>query len=274
MSRDVSLLGQLATQIRCSALQMTTQAGSGHPGGSLSSADLMAALLAGDVVRHRPSDPQWLERDRFVLSAGHLGPAWYAGLAHVGYFPVEELMTLRQFGSRLQGHPHLGSLPGIETSTGSLGQGFSVAVGMALGFKLQHQLNHVYCLMGDGEQGEGQVWEAASAAGKYGLVNLICAIDQNGMQENGPTAEILPHGDLRVRYEALGWRVQVIDGHNMIQILDAFDAARAGTSQPQLIVAQTVMGKGVRFMEADGYKWHGKALNQEQLEQAIIELNG
>lgn len=179
MSRDLAQLRQSARHIRRQSLQMTTRAGSGHPGGSLSSADILAAIYLGDVLKHRPTDPAWQERDRFVLSAGHLAPALYAVMAEAGYFPDTELATLRQFGSRLQGHPHLGSLPGIETSTGSLGQGFSVAVGMALGFKLQHQLNHVYCLMGDGEQGEGQIWEAAAVAGKFGLVNLICVIDQN-----------------------------------------------------------------------------------------------
>jgi transketolase len=272
MSQINTHLNHIATQIRRSSLQMITEAGSGHPGGALSAADLMVALYFGQTMQYRPEQPDWEDRDRFILSAGHLSAALYATLAMAQVIPARTLAMFRQFSSQLQGHPHRGSLPGIETTTGSLAQGFSVAVGMAMGFKLQHRLNHVYCLMGDGEQAEGQVWEAAAVAAKFNLVNLICLIDRNGMEENGPTDKVMPQGNLARRYAELGWRVQEIDGHNFDQILAALYAARTGAGDPQMIVANTIMGKGVGFMETDGYQWHGKALSDAQLKTALEDL--
>ncbi|MCL5985186.1 MAG: transketolase [Actinobacteria bacterium] len=271
MRKDViNKLAERANKIRQLILEMTTQAGSGHPGGSLSCADLIAAIYF-HFLRHDPANPSWEERDRFILSKGHSAPALYAVLALSGYFPVEELMTLRKINSRLQGHPASCKTPGVEISTGSLGQGLSVACGIALGIKLSGGNAWVYVLLGDGELNEGQVWEAALFANQYRLSNIIGIIDRNGFQVDGPTTKIINTEPLSVKWKVFGWHAQEIDGHNMVQIVNSLDKAIHNQSGPHIIIANTVKGKGVSFLEHNN-EYHGKALNQEQLHLALSEL--
>jgi transketolase len=267
---DVKELERIANDVRKWSIKMTTAANSGHPGGSLSSADFFTALYFS-VMKHDPAKPDWDGRDRFILSNGHICPAWYSVQALAGYFPVEELMTFRQFGSRLQGHPTRGTLPTIEISTGSLGQGFSAAVGYALGLQLAGKPNKVFVSVGDGELEEGATWEAAMAGSHYKLGNLIAVCDRNGLQQNGSTEDLIGLEPLAGKYTAFGWRVVEAEGNDMAKVLDAFKKALAPSQKPTMILFKTVMGKGVKFMEND-HQWHGKALPQDKAEAALKEL--
>jgi len=263
-------LQSAAKVIRRDIVTMLAEAGSGHPGGSLSAADIVTALYF-EVMNVNPEQPKWPERDRFVLSKGHAAPVLYAALAERGYFEPAELKTLRKLGSRLQGHPDMKKLPGVEMSTGSLGQGFSAANGMALAGKVDKKDYRVYVLLGDGEIQEGQVWEAAMLASHYKLDNLTAFLDYNGLQIDGPTEEVMSSGSLADKWRAFGWHVIEIDGHDIKQILEAVEKAKVTTGQPTLILAHTIKGKGVSFME-NQVGWHGKAPNAEQVQQALEEL--
>ncbi|NLL18015.1 MAG: transketolase [Clostridia bacterium] len=259
-----------AREIRKSIVRMTGAAGSGHPGGSLSAADIVTALYFHEM-NINPQEPDWADRDRFVLSKGHAAPVLYAALAERGYFPKEELLTLRKMGSRLQGHPDLNALPGVEMSTGSLGQGLAVANGMALAGKLDQKDYRVYALLGDGECQEGMVWEAAMAAAHYRLDNLTAFLDDNGLQIDGPVEEVMSTKPLIDKWKAFGWHVLSIDGHDMGQILSALAEAKNTKGRPTMIIAKTIKGKGVSFME-DQVGWHGVAPKPEQVTQALAEL--
>ncbi|MBF7081641.1 transketolase [Desulfallas sp. Bu1-1] len=259
-----------ARQIRRHIVAMVGAAGSGHPGGSLSAADIVTALYF-DVMRIDPGRPNWPDRDRFVLSKGHAAPVLYAALAERGYFPVEDLQTLRKLGSPLQGHPDMRKVPGVEMSTGSLGQGLSAANGMALAGKLDGKDYRVYVLLGDGEIQEGQVWEAAMAAAHYKLDNVIAFLDYNGLQIDGPIGEVMSPEPVADKWRAFGWDVQEIDGHDMGRILEAVARAREAKGKPSIIIARTVKGKGVSFMENE-VGWHGSAPKPEQVERALAEL--
>ncbi len=266
----VARLSETARQVRLEILRMTAAAGSGHPGGSLSAADILTCLYF-DVMRLDPANPGWPERDRFVLSKGHAAPVLYAALGLRGYFPREWLATLRKLGSPLQGHPHMRATPGVEVSTGSLGQGLSMAVGMALAGRLDRAAWRVYCLLGDGESQEGQVWEAVAAANHYKLDNLTAIVDHNGLQIDGRTEDVMSVEPVRGRWEAFGWRVFETNGHDIRGLLGAFAAARAHRGGPSMVLCHTVKGKGVSFMEGRA-EWHGKAPSQDQLAKAIAEL--
>lgn len=268
----ISELTALAQRMRRHILEMIAGAGSGHPGGSLSSVELVTALYFA-VMRLDPGRPDWPERDRFVLSKGHAAPVLYAALAERGFFPVEELTTLRRLGSRLQGHPDMTKTPGVDASTGSLGQGLSIALGMALAARLDGSPRKVYCLLGDGELQEGQVWEAAMAAAHYQLDNLIACVDYNGVQLDGPLAEIMSVQPLAAKWQAFGWRAVEIDGHDMAAVLAALEGARETRGVPSVIIARTVKGKGVSFMEGS-HKWHGVAPDRDQLATALAEVGG
>ena len=259
-----------ANELRLHVIEMTTAAGSGHPGGSLSSADLIASLYFS-VLRHDPKNPQWEDRDRFVLSKGHVAPVLYAALAEAGYFPVEDLKTLRKIGSKLQGHPVRGKVPGVEMSTGSLGQGLSMACGMALAGKMDGKDYRVYCMLGDGELQEGQNWEAAMFARAYGLSNLTALVDRNRLQISGNTEEVMGLDPLPEKFRAFGWNVIIIDGHNIRQIIEACDKAARSKKNPTVIIMNTVKGKGVSFMENNA-GFHGKSCNPEEYAKAVAEL--
>jgi len=252
---EIKSLEQKAYEIRKSIVEMLVEAGSGHTAGPLGMADIFTAMYFR-VLKHDPHWPEWEARDRLVLSNGHICPVHYATLAHAGYFPVGELKTLRKFGTRLQGHPHRGSLPGLETTSGPLGSGLSQAVGMTIGFKMDHKPNQVYGLMSDGEQECGQTWEAAMLAGKLRLANLTAIIDRNNIQIDGMTEDIMPLEPLRAKYEAFNWHVLEINGHDFEEIVNATEEARAIYEKPVLIIAHTIPGKGVPEIEFD-YRWHG-----------------
>ncbi|MEF9876041.1 MAG: transketolase, partial [Gordonibacter sp.] len=253
---------------------MIAEAGSGHPGGSLSSADILTALYFGGVLKHDPENPQDASRDRFILAKGHAAPALYAVLAQAGYFPREELLSLRKLGSRLQGHPDSNQLPGVEVSTGSLGQGLSIAAGAAAGLVLEGGDQAVFALLGDGECQEGQVWEAAMFAAHRRLDNLVAIVDRNGLQIDGCTADVCDPGDLGVKFAAFGWDVHEVDGHDVSALVRALAEAKADrTGKPHALIAHTVKGKGVSFMENEA-GWHGKAPNADQLTCALSELEG
>ncbi len=270
---DYMDLIQMSKTVRCDILNMIHQAGSGHPGGSLSAADLMVGLYFGGVMQVDPTRPDWKDRDYFILSKGHAAPVLYSVLARKGFFPVEELSTLRQMGSILQGHPHKESTPGLDCSSGSLGQGLSIANGLALGFKKQGRMNRVYCLLGDGELQEGQIWEAVMTAAQHKLDNLCAIVDYNHVQLDGTTEEIKDLGDLCAKWHDFGWNVIELDGHDMEQVLRAYEMAAAFKGKPSVLIANTVKGKGVSFMEGD-CAWHGTAPNAEQLERALREIRG
>lgn len=261
-----------AGRMRHDIVQMVTEAQSGHIGGSLSAADLVTALFF-EHMRHDPADPQWEDRDRYVQSKGHACPVLYAALAHAGYMETSELATFRRIGSRLQGHPCKAKLPCLEYTTGSLGQGLSGALGMALAAKLDGKDFRVYCLMGDGEQQEGQIWEAAMAAAHYQADNLVAILDRNGLQIDGATEEVMALKDLGAKYEAFGWFVIRIDGHDMDEILDALDEADGllGEGKPILILARTIKGKGISFMEGS-ISFHGRPCNPDEFAVAKEEL--
>jgi len=264
-------LEKIAKDLRRKILKMVFEAGSGHIGGSFSSLDILVALYFGGILRFNPQKPNWASRDRFVLSNGHVCPSFYAVLAEAGFFPKKKLKTLRAFGSPFQGHPHNLSLPGVESSSGPLGQGLSIAVGMALSSKIDKASWRVYCLTSDGEHDEGQTWEAVMTAAKYKLDNLTVVIDKNNIQIDGRTDEIMPLGDLAAKYLSFGFNVLEINGHKYPQILDAFEAAKNHKRQPSVIIAKTVLGKGVSFMEGN-YKWHDGSPSKKELEKALKEL--
>lgn len=263
----------LANRMRGDIISMLHEAGSGHPGGSLSCIDILTALYFGGVLQHCPEDPQWEERDRFILAKGHAAPALYACLAQAGYFPREELMTLRKVGSRLQGHPDSQLLPGVEVSTGSLGQGLSIAAGVAAGFKIDGAPQAVFALLGDGECQEGQVWEAAMFAAHRKLDNLLAIVDRNHLQLDGDTSEVCEVASLKQKFEAFGWDArEVEDGHDiaaLVKVLSECKDARNG--KPHALIVQTIKGKGVSFMENQA-SWHGKAPNDEETKLALEEL--
>lgn len=264
------MLKEQAKQIRRDIVNMVGTAKSGHPGGSLSATEIVTYLYF-EEMNVDPSNPKWAERDRFVLSKGHAAPVLYATLAHRGFFPVEELGTLRKLGSHLQGHPDMKKVPGVDMSTGSLGTGISAAVGMALACQLDKKENYVYAVLGDGEIQEGQVWEAAMAAAHYKLDHLIVFVDNNGLQIDGNIDDVMSPNPIDAKFAAFGWHVQVIDGHDFQQIADAVANAKAEKGKPSVIVAKTVKGKGVSYMENQA-GWHGSAPNAEQVAQAMEDL--
>ena len=257
----------IANQIRVDIVKMLFEAKSGHPAGALGLADIFAALYF-NILRHDPKNPHWPERDRLVLSNGHVCPALYSALARSGYFPVKELMTLRKVGSRLQGHPHYGSLPGIENTSGPLGQGLSQAVGMAIVAKRERKRWRTYAIVSDGEQEEGQIWEAALLASKFHLGNLTVIMDRNNIQIDGFTEEVLPLEPIVDKYRSFGWHVIEIDGHNMKEIINACEKSKAIYEKPTMIIAHTIPGKGIPFMEFRN-EWHGRPPDKAQLDQAI-----
>lgn len=264
-------LGAIANTIRQDIITMLEHAGSGHSAGPLGLADIFAALYF-DILKHNPEDPDWDERDILVLSNGHCVPVRYAAMAEAGYFAKKELLTLRKFGSRLQGHPERLRLPGLETTSGPLGCGLSQAVGMALALGINHEQHRfVYVVMSDGEQNEGNIWEAAMLAAKYRLSNVIAITDRNNIQIDGQTEDVMPLEDLKDKWEAFGWYVIEIDGNNIEAVIDACAMARAQTEKPTMIIAHTIPGMGVDFMEYD-YHWHGKAPDKEQAKKALHEL--
>ena len=256
-SQEVKDLELKANEIRQSIIEMLSEAGSGHTAGPLGMADVLTLLYFG-ILKHDPQNPDWEERDRLVLSNGHICPVLYATLAHAGYFSVDEVLPLRKFGSRLQGHPHRQSLPGLETSSGPLGSGLSQAVGMALAERMNnpYSAKFMYCLTGDGELQEGQIWEAAFLAGKEQLNNLIVIVDRNGIQIDGYTKDVMPMEPLAEKFEAFNFDVQEVDGHNMRALNDAIGKAQAVYSQPSVIIAHTIASKGVDVFERD-FRWHG-----------------
>ncbi len=278
---EVQSLEKKANEIRQSIIEMLVEAGSGHTAGPLGMADIFT-LLYFDVLKHDPKDPYWADRDRLILSNGHICPVLYATMAHAGYFPIEELLTLRKFGSRLQGHPHKETLPGIETSSGPLGSGLSQAIGMALAERINNQYSakYFYCLLGDGETNCGQIWEALALAGKEKLHNLIAIVDRNGIQIDGYTEDVMPLEPFREKFESFNWDVQEVDGHNMRAVNDAIGKAQAVYSQPSIIIAHTIASKGVDVFERD-FRWHGnppglgpedRVKKSEQAKVALMKL--
>lgn len=267
---DVQKLENKANIIRQDIIKMLLEAGSGHSAGPLGMADIFTALYF-HILNHDPKNPQWSERDRLILSNGHICPVRYAAMAEAGYFSVAELKTLRKLGTRLQGHPHRTSLPGIETTSGPLGSGLSQATGIALAGRIDQAKWRVICLMSDGEHDEGNTWEAVMLAGKNRLHNLTGLVDRNNIQIDGFTEDIMPLDDLKAKYEAFNWHVLEIDGHNMEEIIASFDEAKAIFEKPTVIIAHTIPGKGVSFME-NKYEWHGKPPNKEEAEKALAEL--
>ncbi len=267
---DNQKLQDIARNIRRHIVKMIAEAGSGHPGGSLSAVEIVTALYFREM-RLDPGRPGWPDRDCFVLSKGHAAPVLYAALAERGYFAVDELFTLRKLGSRLQGHPDSKRLPGVEMSTGSLGQGLSAANGMALAARLDGRQTRVYVLLGDGEIQEGQVWEAAMAAAHYRLDNLAAFLDHNGLQIDGPNRDVMTVEPVAAKWRAFGWHVLEIDGHDFDRIIQALQEARETKGKPTMIIARTVKGKGVSFMENE-VGWHGVAPKPDELEKALAEL--
>ncbi len=266
---DLDSLRATARSMRRNILNMIAEANSGHPGGSLSSVEILASLYF-HTMRHRPSDPKWQERDRFVLSKAHACPVLYAALAEAGYFETEELMTFRKIDSRLQGHAHI-KTPGVEMSGGSLGQGLSFGVGTALAARLDGRPTRAYVLLGDGECDEGQVWEAAMSASHYELDNLVAIVDRNGIQNDRWTHQVMNLEPLPDKWRAFGWNALEVDGHDVAQLVGAFDEAASTSGRPTAIIAKTVKGKGVSFMENNA-NFHGKAPSHEQLAQALEEI--
>ena len=259
-----------ATKIRELIISMLLEAGSGHSAGPLGMADIFSAFYF-HILNHKPKDPDWEDRDRLILSNGHICPVRYAAMALSGYFPVEELKTLRKIDSRLQGHPHRTSLPGLETTSGPLGEGISQAVGMALGRNLDKKKYHIYCVTSDGEHQEGNTWEAIMFAGKHKLENFTVVIDRNNIQIDGMTEEVMPLEPLKEKYESFNWAVLETDGNNIRSFIDAVGQANATHEKPTVIIAHTIPGKGVDFMEND-YKWHGIPPDAEQAKKAMQEL--
>lgn len=270
--RDHKGLNEITNVIRKDIVSMICKSKSGHPGGSLSVVEILTALYF-DQMNVDPTNPKMEDRDRFVLSKGHAAPALYAILAERGYFDKEELNNLRKLGSMLQGHPDMKKIPGIEMSTGSLGQGFSVACGMAMAAKLDNAPWNVYAVLGDGEVQEGIIWEAAMSAAHYKLDNMIAFLDYNGLQIDGEVESVMSINPIEDKFKTFGWNVITIDGHDFDQIFAALDMAKDTVDKPTMIIAKTVKGKGVSFMENQA-SWHGSAPSEEQLEQALSELGG
>ena len=269
---NTKVLKEIATNIRIDIIEMLAEAKSGHPGGSLSITDILTVLYF-EEMNIKVEEPKWENRDRFILSKGHAAPALYAALAERGYFPKEELKSLRKFGSILQGHPDMKKTPGIDMSTGSLGQGLSVANGIALSGKLDKKDYRVYTIIGDGELQEGQIWEAGMSTAHYNLDNLTVFVDLNGLQIDGSNEEVMNVSPVDKKFEAFGWNVLVINGHSLEEIKDALTKAKEVKGKPTAIIAKTVKGKGVSFMENQA-SWHGTAPNEEQKVQALSELKG
>jgi len=267
---DLSALRKLAVELRQTILRTIAKAGSGHPGGSLSMVELLIGLY-WHTLRHDPTRPDWPDRDLFLLSKGHGCPALYVVLAKQGYFPMDELLTLRRYPTRLQGHPERWSVPGLEIASGSLGQGLSMANGIAMADRLDGRTRRIFCLMGDGEIQEGQVWEAAMTAHHHRLEAVCAIIDANQLQQNGPVKEIQDIEPLAEKWRSFGWHTIEINGHDIEHVLKAYDDAQRVTGQPQAIVARTVKGKGVSFMELN-HAWHGVAPKPDELERALKEL--
>lgn len=259
-----------AEAIRETIIQMLVAAGSGHTAGPMGMADIFTALYF-ELLNHDPKNPEWPERDRLILSNGHIVPVRYAAMAHAGYFPVEETLTLRKFGSRLQGHPERARLPGLETTSGPLGSGLGQAAGIAYGARMDGKKFHVYCAMSDGEHDAGNVWESAMFAGANKLSNLTGIIDRNNIQINGMTEDVMPLEDLRGKYEAFGWHVLECDGNNIAAFIEVVNEAKAVTERPTVIIARTIPGKGIKEIEYD-YKWHGTPPNKEQAAKWLGEL--
>ena len=259
-----------AQAIRQTIIEMLVAAGSGHTAGPLGMADIFAALYF-HILRHDPAHPEWQERDRLVLSNGHIVPVRYAAMAHAGYFPLEECLTLRKFGSRLQGHPERTKLPGLETTSGPLGSGLGQAAGMALAARMDGQKHRVYCALSDGEHDAGNTWESAMFAGANKLHNLTALIDRNNIQINGMTEEVMPLDNLRAKYEAFNWHVLEVDGHNISGIISAVEQAKAIYEKPTVIIAHTIPGKGIKEIEFD-YRWHGKPPTKEEAQKFLAEL--
>jgi len=271
MKLTLKEMEDLAITIRQEIIKMLLEAKSGHCAGPLGAVELYIALYFSGILNYDPENPNWEERDRVVISNGHYAPLLYTVLAHAGYFPLEELNTLRKLGSNLQGHPHRLLLPGIETSSGPVGEGLSQAVGMALGAKMNKKKIQVYCLMGDGEQDCGNTWEAVMIAGKYQLDNLTAIIDRNNIQIDGFTENVMPLKSLKEKYESFGWKVLEIDGHNIPEIIKSVNASKSVFVKPVVIIAHTIPGKGVDFMQWE-YQWHGKTPNSKQAEEALRQL--
>lgn len=267
-------LKEKAKELRLEILEMTTRAGSGHPSSSWSSVEIVTALYFGGVLRYQPENPLWEDRDRFIMSKGHAAPLLYAALAHAGYFSTDELKRLRDVGSPVQGHPIQGLMPGVEATTGSLGQGLSLGLGHVLGGRLSDKKFWVYVLLGDGECEAGQIWEAAMAAAHFKAGNLVAILDYNKYQETGPISREIALEPLVDKWESFGWTVHEVNGHNLEEILDKYQLVKQleATGKPQIIIAHTIKGKGVSFVEAD-FTFHGRALNEEQAKLAREEIN-
>ncbi len=268
---DLSLLKEKARQLRLDILEMTTLAGSGHPSSSFSAVEILTALYFGDILRYRPDDPWWPERDRFIMSKGHAAPLLYAVLAHAGYFDREQLWRLRQLDSPVQGHPIQGMLPGVEATTGSLGQGLSLGIGHVLGGRLNHLDYRVYVLLGDGECEAGQIWEAAMAAAHFKADRLTAILDYNKYQETGPISREMALEPLVDKWQSFGWQVTEVDGHDIAALIPALRAAQSVTGKPSILIAHTIKGKGVSFVEAD-FTFHGRALKPDQATRAREEI--
>jgi len=269
-SLSIKKMEEIAKRLRRHIITMTGKASSGHPGGSLSAVEIVTVLYFR-LLRHKPSDPQWSDRDRFILSKGHAAPLLYAALAECGYFPVDELSTLRQLDSRLQGHTDRTVTPGVEMSAGALGQGLSFAIGIALAGRLNSQNCRAYVLLGDGECDEGQIWEGAMAAAHFKVDNLTAIVDNNRQQIDGWNRDVMNLDPFNEKWQAFGWHVIEVDGHDFTQLIDAFNQAKLVKGQPTIIIAHTIKGKGVSFME-NNPDFHGKAPNAEEVEIALKEL--
>ncbi len=270
---SVGELEAIAWRLRRDIVEITTAAGSGHPSSSMSAIDVIVALYCGGVLRHDPQRPHWPDRDRFILSKGHASPALYAILAERGYFPHDELMTLRRIGSPLEGHPNMRRLAGVEASTGSLGQGLSIGLGHALAARVDGRDYRTYVMTGDGEMDEGQVWEALMAGAQFHTDNLTLIVDHNKAQQSNLLERVMDYRPLADKLRAFHWHVEEIDGHDVGQILDALDRVRTVSGRPQAIVAHTIKGKGISFVEAD-WTYHGRPIAKEDLQRALDELKG
>jgi len=271
-TEERSELDRITKQLRRDIVRSTTEAGSGHPSTSLSMVEIITVLYFGGVLHYDPQQPHHPERDRFILSKGHGAPGLYSVLAEAGYFPTEDLMTLRKMGSPLEGHPNMRRLAGVESSTGSLGQGLSLGIGHALAARLDERDFRTYVMTGDGEVEQGQVWEAAMYAGNHDLDNLTLIVDHNGFQQTDAVDKIQPLDPLAGKFEAFGWAVREIDGHDLDEVTAAFEWARAVTGAPQVIIARTIKGKGVALLEEAPGKWHGKPIPKDEEARALEEI--
>lgn len=269
---ELERLEALARELRREVLIMTSEAGSGHPTSSMSAVEILVALYFGGILRYDPAQPAWPDRDRFILSKGHAAPILYAVLAEAGYFPKDLLRTLRRIGSPLEGHPNMRRLPGVEASTGSLGQGLSIGLGHALAARLDGRDYHVFVLLGDGEIEEGQVWEAAMAAAHWRVHNLVAIVDHNGYQQTSPVSAVTDPRTYVEKWRAFGWHVSEVDGHDLVAVHAALRFAKAYRDGPACIIAHTVKGKGVSFLERD-FTWHGRAVPRDRLQLALEELS-